>query len=252
MIWDKNIEVEPYQALAPIYDELMSHVEYTEWAEFILNILRRHLKWPPMVMEIACGTGIIAGRLAEKGVKVVGYDRSPAMIAQAERRHSHPNATFSVASFANFPVRENFPAIICLYDSINYIMSYSDLVKFFARVQNTLQPEGIFIFDICTRYNSYRNFRKYYDRGQIGQYHYSRYSDYNPITHLHINDFTVIRLDHPEEKYREYHEQFIYSRSQIKNALRQAGLKLLTSFDDISQFAPRLSSLRIHYLTQKL
>jgi microsomal dipeptidase-like Zn-dependent dipeptidase len=69
---------------------------------------------------------------------------------------------------------------------------------------------------------------------------------------LHINDFTVIRLDHPEEKYREYHEQFIYSRSQIKNALRQAGLKLLTSFDDISQFAPRLSSLRIHYLTQKL
>ena len=39
------------------------------------------------VLEIGCGTGHFAGWLARRGLRVVGLDRSPAMLAEMRQRH---------------------------------------------------------------------------------------------------------------------------------------------------------------------
>lgn len=244
--------VDPYEAIAPIYDRIMAHVEYDKWVDFIVSLLRRETKWPPRLLELACGTGIMAGKLAKHGLEVTGYDRSPGMIKQAKSKSSSAKLRFEVADFVSFPNDEKFDAAICLYDSINYLMELSDLNSFIERVSASLNPDGVFIFDICTRYNSYTNFRGFVDEGEIGEYYYFRHSNYDPKTHIHANDFLLYNRINPSVQFKEHHEQYIYSVKQIQGAIRASGLSLESKFDDIYLAPARLRSLRIHFLTRKI
>lgn len=243
--------VDPYEAIAPIYDRIMAHVEYDKWAAFIAGILREEADWPPRVLELACGTGMMAEKLAGFGLQVTGYDRSPAMIEQAQKRKTGDRLIFRTGDFASFPQDEKFDAAICLYDSINYLMEYSDVVEFMSRTGSVLNPRGVFIFDICTRYNSYTNFRGFVDEGEIGSHYYFRHSNYNPKTHIHTNDFLLYDRSDTTVQYREHHEQFIYSVKQMQSAIKAAGLKLEMKFDDIYPVPARMRSLRIHFLCRK-
>ncbi len=244
-------EEPPYSAVAPIYDRLMSHVEYAKWADFIQELLRISVDWPPKVLELACGTGIMAELLAQRGLGITGYDKSPEMIAQARKRNLPPGNRFFQGEFFDFPTEEKYDAAICLYDSVNYIMKIEEVVDFFSRIAETLRPQGVFIFDVCTRLNSRQYFRKYIDTGVIDGFKYHRYSDYNPVTHIHINEFTLHHISNPDTVYREYHSQYIYSIKQIQSAVRKSGLELLGRYDDITFRAPHPRSLRIHFLTRK-
>jgi len=249
-----RITVDPYEAIAPIYDRIMAHVEYDKWAGFIAEILREETDWPPKVLELACGTGIMAEKLAGFGLQVTGYDRSPAMIEQAKKREIKDKLVFRTGDFASFPQDEKdekFDAVICLYDSINYLMDYAEVVGLMSRVAGVLNPRGVFIFDICTRHNSYTNFRGFVDEGEIGSYYYFRHSNYSPKTHIHSNDFLLYDRSDSTVQYREHHEQYIYSVKQIQNAVKAAGLKLEMKYDDIYPVPARMRSLRIHFVCRK-
>lgn len=54
--------------------------------------------WP--VADLGCGPGHLAARLAEAGAQVVGFDVSPAMLAEAAA--AHPGVAFQRASLAQF------------------------------------------------------------------------------------------------------------------------------------------------------
>lgn len=246
-----HIILKPYEGLAAIYDRLMSHVEYDKWAEFILSLLCRGGNFPSEALELACGTGNMANHLAASGIQVTGYDRSPQMIEQAKDKYRSPNLRFQAAAFDDFPLEKQYDAVICLYDSINYILEFDALVSFIERVKRVLHSGGIFIFDICTRYNSYTNFRGYTDEGYIDGCYYHRTSDYNPKNHLHANDFIICPANDSNKRFAERHEQNIYSVRQIRSAIKRAGMILESKFDDICLRSARRRSLRIHFLTRK-
>lgn len=244
--------VQPYQAIANIYDKMMSHVEYEHWAAFICALLDREDKTPRKIIELGCGTGIMADKLSRRGYEITGYDKSEAMISAARKKINDDFLRFETGTFADFPTNEKYDVAICLYDSINYIMNWPDLVKCIARVKDTLVPGGIFIFDICTRWNSFINFRGFFDEGEIDGWYFLRKSNYSPKTHIHTNDFVVYPRSNPSGQFQEHHEQFIYSVSQIQSAVKKAGLKLEAKYDDISLRSAKLHSLRVHFLTRKI
>ncbi|MBL7191654.1 class I SAM-dependent methyltransferase [bacterium] len=241
----------PYEAIAPIYDKLMSHVEYRSWSDFIANILMQEPSWPPEMLELACGTGIMAGYFAERGVHVTGIDRCRAMIERACEKNYKNNPQFLVADFCSISLKKRFDAVVCLYDSINYVMIYNDLITFMKGVNRVLKDNGIFIFDICTRYNSRTNFIGFEDSGSVGDFFYHRLSNYSVFTHIHINDFSMYKISGRKLLFKEHHEQYIYTAKQIKSAVHHAGLKLEAEFDDICFRKAHSHSLRIHFLCRK-
>ncbi len=241
----------PYEGIAKIYDKMMQHVEYDRWADFIVKILKQETDFPPKVIELACGTGIIADLLSRQGVEVTGYDASPAMISQARRKYDSPRLKFKVATFDDFPLYEKFHAALCLYDSINYILTVEGIISFIRRVKQVLHPGGVFIFDICTRFNSYTNFRGFTDEGVIDGYYYFRFSNYSPKNHIHTNDFLIHPQYNPAKQIRENHRQYIFSVRQIQSALKKSGMNLVMKFDDINLLPAKINSLRIHFLARK-
>jgi len=108
----------------------------------IVRILRRYRIEGGHVVEIGCGSGILARRLLDAGYEVTGIDRSPDMIALARARA--PEAMFRVGSLT----RTRMPrcdAAIAIGEVVSYVAA--SLGPFFKRVSDALPPGGIFVFD---------------------------------------------------------------------------------------------------------
>ncbi len=102
------------------------------------------------VVDLGCGSGIWARFLTDAGYDVTGVDISPAMISLSKKRA--PGATFRVESFHTF----RFPscrAVTSLGEPFNYLFDKShnraQLTQLFRRVFATLEPGGLFIFDVA-------------------------------------------------------------------------------------------------------
>ena len=75
-----------YDVIAEIYDEIMQHVDYRKWAEYILDILKKHKHEPGKVLELACGTGSITKELQRNKIEVTGLDLSLPMVQAAVQK----------------------------------------------------------------------------------------------------------------------------------------------------------------------
>lgn len=102
------------------------------------------------VIDVGCGSGILAQALAEAGYDVVGVDVSEAMVALARARV--PSAEFRIGSFAATAVPTSMAVaavgeVLCYaFDSANDDRARAD---WFRRVYEALQPGGVLLFDIA-------------------------------------------------------------------------------------------------------
>jgi SAM-dependent methyltransferase len=61
------------------------------------------------ILDLGCGTGHLAGRIAESGATVVGLDKAESMVAQARR--NFPGLSLVVGDAADFAFDEPFDAV---------------------------------------------------------------------------------------------------------------------------------------------
>jgi SAM-dependent methyltransferase len=100
------------------------------------------------VLDVCCGAGHLAARLAARGLRVTGIDESTAMVECA--RANVPGAEFHVAGAADFALPGRFDAAVSTFDSLNHLIGYARLEAAFRRVAAVLAPGGTFAFDILT------------------------------------------------------------------------------------------------------
>lgn len=116
----------------------------------LLTLLKRHhiLVMPQQaarIVEVGCGSGVLAAPLVAAGYDVVGIDRSPAMIRIA--RKTAPGATFRVARLENAPLPST-NVVVAIGEIVTYVPGgLPALGRFFARVRRALRPGGLFVFD---------------------------------------------------------------------------------------------------------
>jgi len=119
-------------------------------APYLLKIIGQQQSSSRVVVDLGCGSGILARALADAGYDVVGVDTSAAMIEIARRRV--PQAEFHVASYAGFPL----PPCRCV-TAIGEVFNYSfdrhnstaALSRVCRAIVESLVPGGMLIFDIA-------------------------------------------------------------------------------------------------------
>lgn len=140
-----NPDTTNYDALAWFYDRY-----WGDFADHVLPILDSLglADLPPgaPVLDLACGTGRLAAKLAERGFKVTGIDLSPEMLRYAEQ--NAPGATFVHGDARHFTLDTPVMAVVCTYDSLNHMQHMAELSAVFGRVYTVLQPNGLFLFDL--------------------------------------------------------------------------------------------------------
>jgi SAM-dependent methyltransferase len=107
------------------------------------------------LLDLCCGTGVVAEYFAKQGVRVLGLDVSPAMLrAAATRLAPEVEAGLVVlreADARRFTVEEPVDACVSTDNSINHIGGIDALRDCARCVKAALRPGGWFLFDVNTR-----------------------------------------------------------------------------------------------------
>ncbi len=101
------------------------------------------------VLEIACGTGRVAIRLAQDGVDVVGLDLSAAMLAVArEKSREMSNVRWVEGDMRAFDLGEAFGLVIIPGHSFQNILTADDQVATLRAIRRHLVPQGLLVVHV--------------------------------------------------------------------------------------------------------
>jgi SAM-dependent methyltransferase len=134
-----------YEQFSRFYDLVMD--DRSKAASFIRSLIEFHKPETKTVLEIASGTGAILGFLADT-YDVTGLDRSRQMLALARKKL--PHMRFYRQDMTTFRIAKRFDAIVCVFDSINHLLSFAEWKRVFRQVSLHLNDDGLFVFDVNT------------------------------------------------------------------------------------------------------
>jgi SAM-dependent methyltransferase len=101
------------------------------------------------VVDLACGTGHHALRLAGRGYRVTALDLSAPSIAflQEEAAAARLPVTARVGDMTRFRLAQPADAAICMQDSQGHLLENAQLLAHLRAVSANLRPGGVYVFD---------------------------------------------------------------------------------------------------------
>lgn len=105
-----------------IFGDQSGSQKYSTWIESLNNQSQN-------IIEMACGTGDLLSLLS-KNHKVSGFDLDPIMIEKAKEKYPTLSDNFYIDNFLNPKTIEPYDSIVCINDSLNYILNQEDLEEF--------------------------------------------------------------------------------------------------------------------------
>jgi len=134
-----------YDVFSEFYDDMMG--DRSRNVALVAGLITKHRPKAKKVLELACGTGAILKALSGK-YEVSGLDVSRGMLAKAKKKL--PKAGFYRQSMARFSIKDKFDVVLCLFDSINHLLSFKEWEAVFAGAKKHLNEGGLFVFDMNT------------------------------------------------------------------------------------------------------
>lgn len=130
-----------YNALAKYYEKV-TNKDYLRLYDPFLKSLKNK-----KVLDLGCGTGFVLRGLAKNNV-TVGVDSSPGMLENAKQKDRKTN--YILGDIRNFRSKDRFDIVLCMFDTINHLLSFRDWEKVFQTASFNLRRDGIFLLDFNT------------------------------------------------------------------------------------------------------
>lgn len=242
--------MEAYTTFARVYDEFMDNVPYGEWCDYLAGLLADYGIRDGLVLDLGCGTGTLTRLLAERGFEMTGLDNSAEMLEIAREKEPESGNTilYLYQDMREFELYGTVRAVVSICDSINYITEPESLVQVFRLVNNYLEKDGIFIFDLNTVYKYENLLRDFVFAENREACSFIWDNLYEEETRINEYDLTLFLREEGDtyRKFEELHYQRAYTLSEIKELLERAGMKFVTAYDAFTREPPRQDSERIY------
>ena len=242
-----------YLSFAYIYDSLTTDVEYQKRADYLEELFKKHFNGKPeLICELGCGTGTMCNILSDRGYDMIGIDMSESMLDVAMQKSVGKNILYLNQDMREFELYGTVDVIICLLDSFNYITDIADLEKIFALCKNYLNPDGLLIFDVNTKYkfeNVLSDNTFTYDTDEIYYVWENNYDTKTKLCEFFLTFF--VENDGVYDRIDEYHVERCYEDKEILNALEKTGFNDIHTFGDMSFEMPKNDDERVFYLAKK-
>lgn len=247
--------MEAYTSFARVYDTFMDNIPYQEWAEYIKGLFQTYEVEGGLVLDLGCGTGSLTQILAKSGYDMIGIDNSEDMleIAMEKKYDSNLDILYLLQDMREFELYGTVKAVVSICDSLNYILSEKDLVDVFKLVNNYLDPKGIFIFDLNTKYKYEQILgeRVIAENREDCSFIWDNY--YDKEESLNEYDLTLFIKEEDDlfRKYQESHYQKAYELDTIKTLLLEAGMEYIVAYDAFTRQPPKEDSERIYVIARE-
>lgn len=204
--------------------------EYHSQAVGVLNrALLDQLPPPAHILDLCCGDGRLAQCLLEAGYRVTGLDISAEMLGYARERC--PAASFLQADARSFALAPRFDAVLSTFDSLNHIMSASDLRRVFRNVKTCLKPHGWLLFDL-NRECAYTELWVWpYTKVEADRAFIAR-GTYDRDRRVASCDITVFRQQEDAWQRSDFNlKQHYHTDAEVRMALDREGFQDTVAFD---------------------
>lgn len=233
--------MKPYEILSKLYGKDWGKYssKYIDLISKVIDIYNLNVH---SVLDVACGTGILASELHSKNFEVSGIDISEDMINVA--RENTKGIDFKVADMEDFSFDKKFQIITCAFDSINYLTSNIKMEKTLRNILKHLDDDGVFIFDINTPV--------LYEEKHFGVIH----REFDGMKFKQILEYdkankigkTIFDFGNNES---ETHVQKAYSVDDMDKFLLKSGFEIISRYKDFKLSPIDDKAYKIFYVVKK-
>jgi SAM-dependent methyltransferase len=223
-------QAEAYSRLAGVYDEIVVVDPcHGRWASFLDDLWSADPTGVRSVLDICCGTGLLAAELVARGYRVVGIDASEAMLARA-RQLLGSAVTLDRMVLPDLTVDGVFDAAVCTFDGLNYL-TVGELQRTLKALVLRLRPAAWLVFDVLTDALMEFTMRNPVVSGESDGNLFVISSTVDPaartcdarieVTHARVGD-----------PFTEQHRQHFHSDADLRAALVDAGFEVAAVTDE--------------------
>ncbi len=242
-----------YGSFAQVYDQFMADVPYEKWRDRIVEELKKEHITDGLVLDLGCGTGTLTGLLAEAGFDMIGVDGSQEMLMEAREKAGDAGILYLCQDIRAFELYGTVRAVVSTCDTMNYLLTPEDFTKTVRLVNNYLDPGGIFVFDLNTRYK----FRElmgnttFAESGEDAAFIWENYFDEESGRNEYDLTLFLEREDGLFERHMEVHEEQCYGPREVTGLLEAGGMELVRMFDADTGGAPAEVSEKIFFVARE-
>ena len=184
---------------------------------------------PQRILDLACGYGRHANRLAAKGHSVVGMDTSETFLnmARDEAAAKKLEITYLRGDMREIDFDNEFDRVLMLFTAVGYFDDETN-IRVFQNVARALKPGGLFCFDAPNRDYIAKMLRHHHVTDRDGDIMIDRNSFDTFTGRLH-NRRTVIR----NGRKREFEFSIrLYNPTELSSILKKSGLEIVGFYGD--------------------
>ena len=247
--------MDAYTSFARVYDAFMDNIPYEEWGQYIRSLLAEYGVRDGLVLDLGCGTGSMTEVLAGYGYDMIGVDLSADMleIALEKRQQSGRDILYLQQDMRSFELYGTVRAVVCVCDSMNYILEEEDLTEVFRLVNNYLDPGGVFVFDLNTvyKYEELLGDSTIAEDREDKSFIWDNF--YDPEDQINEYDLSIFIREEENlyRKFTETHYQRAYTLEQVKSCLEAGGMEFVAAYEAFTEDAPRPDSERIYVIARE-
>lgn len=233
-----------YETFAYYYDSLMDAQFYEDYHNFI----KQHAVYKT-VLELGCGTGEIAILLAQEETLVYATDISKDMLEVSRLKAIDKDVTLFLGrvDMTDFSVDTTVDLVLCLCDSLNYLLTTKEVEQTFYNSYHALNKEGTFIFDVDSLYKMQTILKDYAEESDDEEFYFSwkvKTIGEGKISHK------IKIIDKENDEYvDETHIQQTYPIEVYIQLLKKVGFKDIKLYSDFEHYKENCE--RVIFVCQK-
>jgi SAM-dependent methyltransferase len=237
-----------YTRLAGVYDEVVVDPCHGALAGFLDELFGADEEAVADVLDVCCGTGLLAAELAAHGYRVTGVDASEAMLARA-RRLLGPHATLIHATLPDLPLEMTFDAVTCTLDGFTYLppAALAPTVEAIARV---LRLNGWLVFDAHTDAMMALTSSRPVVSGEQQGHRFVILAEVDPDARL-CDTRIEVTVDDATSPFSEHHRQYFHRDTDIRSALVDEGFEVVAVRDGYSDRPADETTLNATWIARK-
>ncbi len=241
-----------YNKFAFVYDELIKDVDYNKWLDYYFKLFERYGLNPDLGLDLGCGTGSMTRLFKQRGIDMTGIDLSEDMLMIAEEKNEDGKILYLNQDMTDFELYGTVDFIVSSLDCMNYILDKRDILKVLKLANNYLNPGGLFIFDINTKYKLSHVLGNNTFVLEDDKVFLTWQNEYDKTRRL--CDFYLTFFQKEGECYTRFdeeHTERAYEIEEMSDLIEKSGMRLLKVYDKLTFSAPKPKSERVFFVIQE-
>jgi ubiquinone/menaquinone biosynthesis C-methylase UbiE len=144
-----------YDRLAKYYDQIYHWKDYEKEVRTLRGLIQKYKEASgKRLLDVACGTGKHIKYL-RKEFNCTGVDSSAKMLAVA--RNNAAGVRFVRGNMVDFDLREQFDVVLCLFSSLGYLKTKSEIRKTYFNFSRHMKKGGVLIIEPWLRRSEWKD-----------------------------------------------------------------------------------------------